>query len=408
MVSRRHGPTVGGVRSMGSSPNAERVTGSVISSPAEESPHRRRWIVIGVAVVVIAAGAVAVTDHVGRSTPSGVAAFDNADPTSHFTVTRHNLSSKTELNASLGYAGNYSVVNQAAGTVTALPDVGQAISNGQVLYDVNGAPVALLYGSTPAYRDLSESSSATAVTGPDVAELNADLVALGYVSAVEIPANTDAFTYWTKVGVEHLQAILGVTVNGTLALGQAVFLPTASRITALGTSTVLGGAAQPGSTILSATSTSRVVTIDLDADQQSEVAVGDQASITLPNNQTTPGVISSVGTVATARPSGSAASGTTPTITVVVTPTDPSATGIGDQEPVVVSVTTARVKDALVVPVDSLLALNGGGYAVEAVSSASVHSLVPVTLGLFDDADGLVQVVGSGLSTGQRVVVPAL
>jgi hypothetical protein len=33
---------------------------------------------------------------------------------------------------------------------------------------------------------------------------------------------------------------------------------------------------------------------------------------------------------------------------------------------------------------------------------------VPVTLGLFDDAAGLVQVSGSGLAAGQRVVVPAL
>jgi hypothetical protein len=31
---------------------------------------------------------------------------------------------------------------------------------------------------------------------------------------------------------------------------------------------------------------------------------------------------------------------------------------------------------------------------------------VAVNVGLFDDAEGLVQVVGSGLAVGQRVVVP--
>jgi hypothetical protein len=31
-----------------------------------------------------------------------------------------------------------------------------------------------------------------------------------------------------------------------------------------------------------------------------------------------------------------------------------------------------------------------------------------VTLGLFDDAEGKVQVSGSGLAAGQRVVVPKL
>jgi hypothetical protein len=65
------------------------------------------------------------------------------------------------------------------------------------------------------------------------------------------------------------------------------------------------------------------------------------------------------------------------------------------------------VKDALVVPVNALLALAGGGYAIEEVRPGGVHRLVPVDLGLVDDAAGLVQVTGSGVRAGQRVVVPA-
>jgi hypothetical protein len=45
---------------------------------------------------------------------------------------------------------------------------------------------------------------------------------------------------------------------------------------------------------------------------------------------------------------------------------------------------------------------------VEVVGTGRIHRLVPVSLGLFDDADGMVQVTGSGLAAGQRVVVPAL
>jgi hypothetical protein len=37
-----------------------------------------------------------------------------------------------------------------------------------------------------------------------------------------------------------------------------------------------------------------------------------------------------------------------------------------------------------------------------------VHHLVAVTTGLFDDADGLVQVSGPGSAAGQRVVVPGV
>jgi hypothetical protein len=242
------------------------------------------------------------------------------------------------------------------------------------------------------------------VTGPDVQELNADLVALGYVTSAELSPTSDEFGYWTKVGVEKLQAALGVTQDGTLALGQAVFLPSAARVTAV--SATLGAGAQPGP-VLTASSTSRVVTVALDATQQAQVKVGDQVTITLPNGQTTPGVVSSVGTVATT-PSGSGGGGSsTPTVTVEVTPTDSTATGSLDQAPVQVAITTASASNALVVPVNALLSLASGGYAVEEVSSAGVHHLVPVTLGLFDDADGMVQVSGSGLAAGQHVVVPS-
>ena len=364
--------------------------------------RRRRWIVVGILFVIAAAAVgVGVADPFGPSASSGTGTADNAYPTSLSTVTQRSLTSQTQVSATLGYAGSYSVVNQAQGTITALPTIGQVISQGQVLYQVNGSPVVLLYGSTPAYRTLAEGATAADVTGPDVQEVNADLVALGYVSSADLSPTSDEFGYWTKVGVEDLQTALGVTVNGTLALGQAVFLPSAARITALGQTTILGGPAEPGASILSATSTTRVVTIDLNTAQQTEVAVGDQVTITLPNGQTTPGTVTSVGTVASTSSSGT-------TVTVLVTPTDPAATGDWDQAPVEVTVTTGSLKNVLVVPVDALLALASGGYALEVISAKGVHSLEPITLGLFDDADGLVQVTGSDVSAGQRVVVPNL
>jgi hypothetical protein len=305
--------------------------------------------------------------------------------------------------------------------VTALPTVGQVINQGQGLYSVNGTPVVLLYGSTPAYRSLSQGDS-----GADVAELNADLVALGDATSSQLDPTSDYFSSATAAALEKLQANLGVTQTGTLTLGQAVFLPTAVRVTTV--SATLGAPISSGATVLDGTSSARQVQVALDASQQSDVAVGDKVSITLPNNHTTPGVVSSVGTVATC-PSGSGSSGSssaasgsdscpsssqgssastsTPTVTVDVTPTDPKATGTWDQAPVQVTITTASVPNALVVPVTALLAQAGGGYAVEVVGAGGVNHLVPVSLGLFDDADGLVQVTGSGLAAGQKVVVPA-
>jgi hypothetical protein len=375
-------------------------------------------VLLAVVVVVAAAAVVGVVDPFSAKHPTTSGVTDNANPTSLASVTRQDLSDQTEVSATLGYAGSYTVLYQgngtgstgpgsfgSSGTFTKLPAVGQVVWQGQVLYRVNNSPVVLLYGATPAYRGLSEGASASDVTGPDVEELNADLVALGYVTTSELSPTWDEFGYWTKVGVERLQAALGVNQSGTLALGQALFLPTAARVTSV--SATLGGAAQSGGTVLQATSTTRQVSIALDASQQSQVAVGDKVTITLPNNQTTPGVISSLGTVASSGSSGGSGSGSSsPTITVLVKPTDPAATGTWDQATVNVTVTTATATNVLVVRIDALLAQPGGGYAVEVVDPDGIHRLVDVTVGIFDDGDGLVQVSGSGLAAGQRVVVP--
>ena len=109
-------------------------------------------------------------------------------------------------------------------------------------------------------------------------------------------------------------------------------------------------------------------------------------------------MISSVGRVAHG-------SGSPATITVAVRLRHPEAAGHLDQAPVTVNIATSQVRNVLTVPVAALLA-RPGGYAVEVVSAAGRHHLVPVRPGLFDDSAGLVQVTGN-LSPGQRVVVPA-
>ena len=65
----------------------------------------------------------------------------------------------------------YAVINRARGTYTKLPEAGDKVDCGDVLYRVDDKPVLLLCGSTPAYRSLSEGER-----GPDVSELNANLV----------------------------------------------------------------------------------------------------------------------------------------------------------------------------------------------------------------------------------------
>jgi multidrug efflux pump subunit AcrA (membrane-fusion protein) len=196
--------------------------------------------------------------------------------------------------------------------------------------------------------------------------------------------------------VQQLESALGVSSPpGSLPLGSVVFEPAAIRV-----SDVLGSLGGPGAgPVLAATSDQHVVTIPLSTSQESEVAAGDPVTVTLPDNASTPGRISSVGTVA----SGPASNAT---IQVTVTLTHPSVAGTLDQAPVTVYITTASVSNALAVPVAALVAQSSGGYAVEVIGAGNTRRLVPVTVGIFDDDSGLVQVTGA-LTPGEQVVVPA-
>ena len=86
---------------------------------------------------------------------------------------------------------------------------------------------------------------------------------------------------------------------------------------------------------------------------------------------------------------------------------DPHATGTLDQAPVQVAITTATAPHVLTVPTTALLAQPGGGYGVEIIGPRNSRRILRVSVGLFDDAQGLVQVTGPGLHAGQQVVVPA-
>jgi hypothetical protein len=295
---------------------------------------------------------------------------------------------------SLAAARSSATFYDATSTYTTLPAVGQVVRAGQALYAVDGKPCLLLDGSVTAWRAFVSGMA----PGPDVAELNTNLRSLGYGNAAG-----DAFSSATRAAIVNLQRAHALAQTGELLLGAVIFKPAAVRVTSV--QPTLGAVVQPG-IVLAVTSTARQVTIALDAAQQASLKVGAKATITMPDSSTTPGVVSAVGSVATT-PADSNGQAQSPTVDVEVTPSDPAATGQLDQAPVQVSITTASVENALVVPVNALLALAGGGYAVETVDAAGAHQLVAVGLGLFDDSQGLVEVTDTKLIAGRHVVVPA-
>jgi hypothetical protein len=362
--------------------------------------QRGGWAILGI-VAAVTAGALwawragvfspAASSGAGREAPAPATAA----------VTRQDLSATTPVSATLGYADSYTVTGQGGGTLTWLPPAGRVIRQGQVLYETgNGSPVVLLYGSVPDWRNLGEG-----VTGADVSQLNHDLVDLGYAGRADIAAlGWDYYSWETANAVQRLEQHLGVSYPpGSLSLGQVVFEPQALRVSRV-TGSLGGPAAGP---VLAATSDRHVVTIPLDAADQSEVKTGDTVTVTLPDGTTTPGVISSVGTVAATTPESGGSGGTT-TIPVQARLTDPGAAGTLDQAPVTVNITTGRSPGpVLAVPVTALVAQSPGGYAVEVAGPGNTRRWVPVRVGpVFDAGAGLVQVTGN-LAPGQHVVMAA-
>jgi hypothetical protein len=372
----------------------------LVSAEAGGARGRGRWVALGVVVVVVAGAVAGWQAGVFSPAASPGAGQQGAPAPATAAVARENITATTPVNATLGYAGSFPVTGRGGGTLTWLPPAGQVISQGQAVYKTgNGSPVVLLYGTVPDWRPLDEG-----VTGADVTQLNHDLVALGDAGSAEVSAaGWDYFSAETAAGVQKLQSALGISSPpGSLSLGQVVFEPGALRV-----SQVTGSLGAPASgPVLATTSDRHVVTIPLDAAMQSQVTAGDKVTVTLPDGSSTPGTVSSVGTVASGP-------GSNATIPVTVTLTDPGEAGTLDQAPVTVNITTASAKNALVVPVAALLAQSvkgdgeaGGGYDVEVAGPGNTRRYVPVTTGIFDDAYGLVQVTGA-LTPGQRVVVPA-
>jgi hypothetical protein len=377
--------------------------GQAEAPPAAREPGPRgrgRWVALGVAVVVAAGAVSAWRAGVFSPAASSGAGQQGAAAPATAAVTRQDLSATTPVNATLGYAGSYAVAGRGGGTLTWLPSPGQVVRQGQALYKTDdGRPVALLYGSVPDWRAMPEGT-----TGADVSQLNHDLVALGDAGRADVAAlGWDYYSWETAYGVQRLEERLGVPwPPGSLSLGQVVFQPEALRV-----AQVTGHLGDPAAgPVLTATSDRHVVTVSLDASDQSAVKAGDAVSVTLPDGASTPGVVSSVGMVATASSSpGSGGSSGSATIPVQVKLTYPQAAGTLDQAPVTVYITTASARNVLAVPVTALVAHASGGYEVEVVGPGNTRRWVPVQAGpVFDDNSGLVQVTGA-LTPGERVVV---
>jgi hypothetical protein len=311
-----------------------------------------------------------------------------------------------QIAGTLGYDGSYQVVHHGQpGTMTDAAAPGATIGRGGVLYAVANVPTRLLFGSVPAYRDFA----AGMTDGPDVHELERNLVALGLDPGHRITVDGH-FAAATTAAIRRWQASWGWPANrrpGQLGQGQVVFLPAAVRIAAF--QTTVGGTVVPDSPVLTVTSTNKVVTAAVGTDLHTMLHINDAVQVTLPDTDPVTGKVTRIGRVAATPAADSQADAgqesTTgrATITVTIAVTLPAGGPSLDQTPVQVSITTATHHDVLLVPISALLARPGGGYQVRLADG----SYLQVEPGLFDETAGKVEVTGAGLTAGQQVQVPA-
>jgi peptidoglycan hydrolase-like protein with peptidoglycan-binding domain len=370
--------------------------------PPAGRPRRRRTIVVIVLALVLAgAGAGAYAVLAGQSADSGSTTAAKAVTTAP--VTRTTLVDTEQGDGSLGYDDQQTLRSGTRGVLTGLPAEGATVTRGHTLYLVGNKPVTLFYGSLPLYRTLAPGIS----DGPDVTQLEHNLDALGYGDNLTVD---DHFSPETTDAVKAWQADRGLEQTGTVDAEQIVFAGHAVRVGEH--KAAVGDRLNAGMPVAAISSTTRVATVDLAADIAGIAHVNDSVGVELPDGSTVKGTIIEVGKVATAAGSsgssgsGSSSSSSGATITVTIRVDDPRAIRTLDQAPVKVDFVKERKRGVLAVPVTALVALAEGGYAVE-VSDASTNTshLVKVRTGLF--AGGQVEVSGSGLQQGQRVVVPA-
>jgi peptidoglycan hydrolase-like protein with peptidoglycan-binding domain len=365
--------------------------------------RRKGWLLTGAAVLAAVAATGGVVVLSGGERPPAAAQAPAADTVK---VELGELSAMVSQGGTLTYRARsdgspFAVINQAPGLYTRLPEAGDKVGCGRVLYRVDDRPVLLLCGTVPAYRALH-----AGVKGPDVGQLNRNLHQLGYDADahVRIDPRDNDFTSKTKRALELLQRKKGVGATGKLATDDAVFLPEAVRIAKV--TGQVGAPARPGAPVLSATSDTLQVQVNLDPSQQGEVKKGDRAQITLPGNTPVTGRVTGFGRVAQT-PAGQDPQAADATIPTFIRLDDPAQAGGLDKAPVQVDITTKGVEDALSVPVTALVGKSGGGFAVEVVRAGQRRELVAVKLGLFDTGGGRVQVEGD-LRAGDSVVVPSV
>ncbi len=308
-------------------------------------------------------------------------------------VARRDLVQTKTFEAILDFGDLRSLPTNTTGIITELPEAGEIIDFGEVLFAIDGDPVLLFEGDIPQHRAFQVDMT----DGADVEQLERNLADFGYADAVDLTVDTD-FTYFTVDAVEEMQRQLGIEETGRIELGRVVFSPNPIRIGSVNVE--LGQSVSPQVSVVNVTESEQRITLDLDAEDLLLLPADTEVDIELPDGTVVAGRVSEVAAVATQTTTQQGVAGD-PTIEITIVFADGEPNDVFDAAPVDIIVTEEVSLDVLTVPVPALIALAGGGHAVELIVDGGTQ-LIEVELG--DFVDDLVEIRGD-VQEGDRVVM---
>ncbi|MFE7313630.1 peptidoglycan-binding protein [Streptomyces sp. NPDC057555] len=363
------------------------------SSGSERKRPARKYVIASLVVASALVGGAAVASVSGDDAKGQEQRTDGL-PHQTDPITRQDLSSRTQVDGTLGYSKERKLNGGAPGTLTWLPGTGVVIRQNEALYEADGAKVWLLYGERPMYRKLKAGDK-----GPDVRQLKQNLRDLGYGAGLVVD---EEFTSGTQEALKRWQRDHGLKQTGQTGPEQIAFAPSSVRVQKK--EATVGDQTGPGRPVLTVTGAEREVRIKLDVSDADLAKPGTGVEITLPGGDKVKGKVASVDRSASSdEKDQGGGQEQSAKVTARVTFADPAQVKGIDQAPVTVELKGETHQNVLTVPVNALLALPAGGFGVQVVEGGKARE-VPVKLGLF--GQGRVEVSGSGLKEGMKVGVP--
>lgn len=315
--------------------------------------------------------------------------FDSQDSAAVTEARDTSLVRVTDLAEEHGADGNliFSDITAAAhlgapGIVTEIFPPATGIESGQVLWRINNEPTVALSGDIPMYRDLGVDD-----VGPDVAQLEANLVALGY-DAEETVTIDETFTSNTALMVERWQEDIGAAVTGSVRRGAVLFINGPAHTGVV--HAALGDSITTEAAMLSHSSLTRILEFSVQASERESIAVGDAVSARLPDRSTISATVTGVVILA----DGS--------VSVVAEFSD-AVDYVVDTVPVAVSWQVPSGTNVLTVPAAALLRTDTGNHFVEVVEPDGATGFVRVETGR--SSGSTVEIVGD-VAEGDTVIAP--